>query len=194
MHRFIPWLILLFPALELWVLIKVGKEVGALATVALVILAMFVGLWLLRLRSARIAKNMQMELASGHIPSTPIVDTFCLMIAGWLFVFPGFVSDILAVLLLIPFVRKALFALLAAKLKTYGFQAQTMHFESQSGTGGASWTYTNFGGSGAQQHEPRGNAVIIDCEAEAVEQEKGITADRIASDGDTANDKPEKTS
>ena len=130
MHRFIPWLILLFPALELWVLIKVGKEVGALATVALVILAMFVGLWLLRLRSARIAKNMQMELASGHIPSTPIVDTFCLMIAGWLFVFPGFVSDILAVLLLIPFVRKALFALLAAKLKTYGFQAQTMHFES----------------------------------------------------------------
>lgn len=195
MRRFIPWFILLFPALELWVLIQVGKEVGALATVGLVIISMFIGLWLLRLRGMHIAKSMQAELASGRIPSTPIVDTFCLMVAGWLFVFPGFVSDILAVLLIIPFVRQALFALLASRLKAHGFQAQTMHFESQDGGGGASWTYTTFGGDATERNEQRGNAVIIDCEAEAVEEGKEPTTILIEPDDNySATGKPDQKS
>lgn len=180
MRRFLPWFILLFPALELWVLIQVGKEVGALATVGLVILSTCVGLWLLRLRGMHIAKNMQAELAAGHIPSTPIVDTFCLMAAGWLFVFPGFVSDILAILLIIPFVRKALFAVFVSRLQSRGFQAQTVHFASQNG-GGASWTCTTFGsgsGHGSPQHEPHGNAVIIDCEPKPLA--KGDTSEQQA--------------
>ncbi|SBW09352.1 putative Phage T7 F exclusion suppressor FxsA [uncultured delta proteobacterium] len=172
MRRFIPWLILLFPALELWVLIQVGKEIGALATVGLVIVSMFIGFGLLRLRGMHIAKTMQTELAAGRLPSGQIADTFCLMVAGWLFVFPGFVSDVLAVLLLIPGVRHILLSFAVAKMRRQGFQSQTVQFESSAdGSGPVSWTCTTYGNApGAEPERPelRGNAVIIDCEPEVI--------------------------
>lgn len=174
MPRFFPWLVLLFPALELWVLIQVGKEIGALATVGLVICSIFIGLWLLRLRGLHIARTMQAELAAGRMPSGQIVDTFCLMIAGCLFIFPGFVSDALAVLLIIPGFRHILLSFAATKLRAQGFQSQTVHFESSSGgQGPVTWTCTTYGDAthplhGEKGPERRGNAVVIDCEPEVI--------------------------
>ena len=176
MRRFLPWIILLFPALELWVLIQVGKEIGALATVALVILSCLAGIFLLRLRGMHIARTLQTELAAGRLPSNPIIDTFCLMVAGWLFLFPGFISDGIAVLLIIPGVRQLLFSLFVAKMRSKGFQGQTVHFESSSGgtTGPVTWTCTTFGTGSAEPsrhvtgQELRGNAVVIDCEPEVI--------------------------
>lgn len=189
MRRFLPWLILLFPALELWVLIQVGKSIGALATVGLVILSTMAGLALLRLRGFHIARSMQAELSSGRIPSNPIVDTFCLMAAGCLFLFPGFVSDILAILLLIPFVRQGLMAVFASRMKAQGFQAQTMHFQSSSGDSGTTWTCTTFGEeSPSPRHEARGNAVVIDCEPETPnrdgDEDAAILVEPSEKDGD----------
>ena len=185
MRRFLPWLILLFPALELWVLIQVGKEIGALATVGLVFLSCIVGITLLRLRGVHIARTMQMELAAGRIPSNPIIDTFCLMAAGCLFLFPGFVSDVIAVLLIIPGVRHLLLSLFVTKMRSQGFQGQTMHFASSSvdasdGSGPVTWTCTTFG-TGPQpplgpsaERELRGNAVVIDCEPEVLSDDGDI--------------------
>lgn len=179
MRRFIPWLILLFPALELWVLIQVGEEIGALATVGLVIVSMFIGFGLLRLRGIHIAKTMQAELAAGRLPSSQIADTFCLMVAGWLFVFPGFVSDLLAILLIIPGVRHILLSLAVAKMRTQGFQSQTVHFESSAGgSGPVSWTCTTYGNAPSAEHERpelRGNAVVIDCEPEVITHDGDAT-------------------
>ena len=175
MRRFLPWFVLLFPALELWVLIQVGKEIGALATVGLVIVSVFVGFGLLRLRGVQIARTMQAELAAGRLPSGQIIDTFCLMIAGWLFIFPGFVSDALALLLIVPGVRQLLLSLAVSKLRAQGFQSQSMQFESSSdGSGPVTWTCTTYGSTSppppplrdAGHSEPRGNAVVIDCEPE----------------------------
>ena len=182
MPRFLPWLVLLFPALELWVLIQVGKEIGALATVGLVICSIFIGLWLLRLRGLHIARTMQAELAAGRMPSGQIIDTFCLMIAGCLFIFPGFVSDALAVLLIIPGFRHILLSFAAAKLRAQGFQSQAVRFESSSGAEGpVTWTCTTYGSApplhGEREPERRGNAVVIDCEPEV-----------ITSDEDTPDD------
>lgn len=165
MRFVLPWLLLLFPALELWVLIQVGKSIGALATVALVVLSTMAGLALLRLRGFHVARSMQAELASGRIPSNPIADTFCLMAAGCLFLFPGFVSDALAILLLIPFVRHALVILFVSRMKAQGFQAQTMHFESRTDGSGTVWNCSTFDGNDPPpRREPHANAVIIDCE------------------------------
>lgn len=183
MPRFLPWLILLFPALELWVLIQVGKEIGALSTVALVFFSVMVGLFLLRLRGLSVAKTMQADLAAGRLPANPLVDAFCLMIAGWLFIFPGFVSDAIALLLIIPGVRHLLLAFFASRMKQKGFAAQTVHFNSSTGAGGdsgATWTCTTYASSGSTNHaasgpsspmsgDPyakRGNALVIDCEPE----------------------------
>lgn len=181
MGALIPLMFLFFPALELWVLIQVGKEIGALATVALVFLSVIVGMFLLRIRGLSIARTMQADLAAGRLPANPLVDAFCLMIAGWLFIFPGFVSDVMALLLIIPGVRHLLLALFASRMKKRGFAAQTVHFNSaanSSGDSGTTWTCTTFGGTtpgNADPYEKRGNALIIDCEPE--EGDKNPKAD-----------------
>ena len=174
MRRFLPWFILLFPAFELWLLIQVGKEIGALATIGLLVCSTMAGLFLLRMRGLQIARNMQAELAAGRIPGNPIIDTFCLMAAGWLFIFPGFASDAIAVLLLIPAVRRLLLSLFVSRMRAQGFQGfqgRAMHFESTDNGEGGSWTCTTFGASGmgpSSPGDPRGNAVIIDCEPEVI--------------------------
>ena len=172
MRRFLPLIILLFPALELWLLIQVGKEIGALATVGLVIVAVFAGFSLLRLRGIHIARTMQAELAAGRAPSNQIVDTFCLMIAGCLFIFPGFASDILAVLLIIPAFRTLLLSLFVSRLRQKGFQSQTVHFaSSENESGPVAWTCTTYDSSAEhkrQDHALRGNAVVIDCEPKVI--------------------------
>ena len=175
MRRCIPWLILLFPVSELWVLIQIGKEIGALATVGLVLVSVLVGFALLRLRGMHIAKTIQSELIAGRVPSNQIVDTFCLMIAGWLFIFPGFLSDILAVLLIIPAVRNLMLSLATAKLRNQGFHSQTTHFTATAdGSGQTTWTCTTHGTASTEtqgSRELRGNAVIIDCEPEVLPPE-----------------------
>ncbi|MDL2209229.1 FxsA family protein [Desulfovibrio sp. OttesenSCG-928-O18] len=179
MLRFTPLLLLLFPALELWVMIQVGSHIGALNTVALVFLSILIGIGLLRLRGVQVAKNMRAEIEQGRIPSNPLVDTFCIMIAGCLFIFPGFISDIIALLLIIPGVRYLLMALAVRKMKTQGFQSQTVHFQSSSSDSGqATWTCTTFGtgsagSTGGERYAPdlerRGSTVVIDCEPELIE-------------------------
>lgn len=176
MLRFFPFLLLLFPALELWVLIQVGSRIGALSTIALVFLSIVAGLALLRVRGLHVAKTMRAELAEGRVPASPIIDTFCLMAAGCLFIFPGFVSDALALLLIIPGIRRPLGAIVTRSMQARGFQGQTVHFRAASGEAGpVRWTCTTYGtggtgtpGSGGlfPDREKRGNAVVIDCEPE----------------------------
>ncbi len=173
MRRYLPLLFILFPALELWVLILVGSEIGALATIGLVILSSVVGISILRLRGLHIARTMQAELAAGRLPSGQIADTFCLMIAGWLFLFPGFVSDVLALILIIPGMRHLLLSFALNRMRAHGFQGQTVHVAAPDGSGPVTWTCTTFGGDSQQRPgnsrtELHGNAVVIDCEAEDV--------------------------
>ena len=191
MRRLLPWLILLFPAAELWVLIQVGEQIGALATVGLVIAAVFVGFAILRLRGIHIAKSMQAELTAGRIPSNQIADTFCLMLAGVLFIFPGFVSDGLAILLIIPAFRTLALSLASHKMKTQGFHAQTTHFSSSTdGPGPATWTCTTYGPQPDENHNRhalRGNAVVIDCEPESASQPDSTAREEITFDVDSGN-------
>lgn len=177
MFRFFLLLLLLFPALELWVMIQVGTRIGALNAVALVFLSIVIGLALLRLRGMQVAKNMRAELTEGRIPSPPLADTFCIMIAGCLFIFPGFISDAVALLLVIPGVRHLLLALIVRKMKSRGFQSRTVHFQASSnGSGPVTWTSATCGAGvtgGNDRYSPglerRGNTVVIDCEPESLE-------------------------
>ncbi|CAK7046991.1 MAG: hypothetical protein DELT_00869 [Desulfovibrio sp.] len=199
MGALIPLMFLFFPALELWVLIQVGKEIGALTTVALVFLSIIVGLFLLRLRGLSVARTMRADLSAGRLPANPLVDAFCLMIAGWLFIFPGFVSDAIALLLIIPGIRHILLALFAAWMKKRGFETQTVHFNSSAGDSGTTWTCTTYGNGTAPSqstnaHPKRPSSVIIDCEPQAVspafeDDDSGKTGDDTVIDVNGADKK-----
>jgi UPF0716 protein FxsA len=90
---------------ELTVLIAVGHAIGVLATVGLLVLASLVGAVLLRRESARTLAAFVEAIRTRRPPHQELLDGTLIAAAGVLIVLPGFVSDILGLLLLIPFTR-----------------------------------------------------------------------------------------
>jgi UPF0716 protein FxsA len=98
-------LVLLFivvPIAELYVLIQVGQEIGALDTIGLLILVTVVGAWLVKRTGLSVLGRLQDSLAARRPPTNELIDGFVLLFAGLLFLVPGFISDALAILLLLP--------------------------------------------------------------------------------------------
>ena len=83
--------------LEILVLIEVGSAIGAVNTILIMFLMMFVGIVLIKLKF----KQAMMLFSQGQMDFSMVL----LPIAGFLFLFPGFISDVIALLLLIPQVR-----------------------------------------------------------------------------------------
>lgn len=108
------------PIADLASLIGVGGRLGVLATLALLIAAMVVGTTLVRWQGLAVGREARADLAAGRLPVAAAFDSFCLLVAGGLFMLPGFVSDVLALLLLLPPARLGLRFLLARALVRRG--------------------------------------------------------------------------
>lgn len=102
-----PVLLVLLAAtiVELTVLVAVGHAIGVLATIGLLILASLVGAVLLRREGARTLAAFFEALRTRRPPHQELLDGMLIAAAGVLIVLPGFVSDVLGLLLLIPFTR-----------------------------------------------------------------------------------------
>ncbi len=101
-----PFIIL--PILEMLVLIEVGGSIGALNTVALVFLGAFIGLQVIRQQGFSTMIKARQKMASGELPAGEMVEAFMIAIGGFLMMIPGFITDALGILLLIPVVRQLL--------------------------------------------------------------------------------------
>lgn len=98
-------LVILFvvaPLVELAVIIQVGSSIGALNTIGLLVLVSIVGAWLAKQQGIGVVRRIQAALNRGEMPSTELADGGLVLLAGALMIAPGFVSDALAVLLLLP--------------------------------------------------------------------------------------------
>lgn len=103
-----PLLAVLFlavPLAELYVLIQVGQVIGALNTVGLLLLVSIVGAWLAKREGIGVLRRMQAAVNAGRVPGTELVDAFLILLAAALMLTPGFLTDIVAILLLLPPVR-----------------------------------------------------------------------------------------
>ncbi|MGV6474231.1 FxsA family protein [Azotobacter vinelandii] len=98
-------LFLLFPLLELAVMIKVGSAIGVLPTLLLIVLGVLVGGLVLRLAGVATAWRARERLARGELPEQEMLDGLLIAIGGGLLLLPGFVSDLLAIPCLLPFTR-----------------------------------------------------------------------------------------
>lgn len=106
----LPVLALVFvvvPFVELFVIVQVGQAIGVLDTVALLVVVSVVGAWLVKREGIGVLRRAQRQLASGHLPAVELIDAVLVLFAGALLVTPGFLSDVLGVLLLVPPVRAA---------------------------------------------------------------------------------------
>ncbi|SEI73087.1 UPF0716 protein FxsA [Azotobacter beijerinckii] len=103
-------LFLLFPLLELAVMIKVGSAIGVLPTLLLIVLGVLVGGLVLRVAGVATAWRARERLARGELPEQEMLEGLLIAIGGGLLLLPGFVSDLLAVPCLLPFTRRLLLA------------------------------------------------------------------------------------
>ncbi len=101
-------LIISIPVIELSVLIDVGGEIGAISTVLLCLLTAAVGLTIVRLQGMQVFSNMQNAARTGEPVGENLIHGFFLLISGLFLLIPGFVTDALGALLLVPFIRVAL--------------------------------------------------------------------------------------
>lgn len=105
MRSLVPLFVLALPFLEIAGFIIVGSKIGVLATLGLIILSIFVGVFLLRFQGLGLIQKIREETAAGRTPKRELVHGVMLVFAAFLLIIPGFITDIIGLLLFIPAVR-----------------------------------------------------------------------------------------
>lgn len=126
--RFSILLFLLLPVLELWLMISIGSEVGALAVIVWLAAMIFLGVNLLRyLGASSMLRAAQHARSGGVMPAQNLVDGLFKAVGAVLLIIPGFITDFMALLCFIPLVRglllKRWLAKVAASASARGFNA-----------------------------------------------------------------------
>lgn len=100
-------LLLVVPIAELWVIVQVAGEIGALFTIALLILVSVLGAWLLKQQGLATWNRMQATLRRGEMPTKEVTDGALILLGGALLLTPGFLTDVVGLLLVFPATRAA---------------------------------------------------------------------------------------
>lgn len=101
------WIILLLPWIELFTLIRLGMQIGALATVLYVFATLMLGISIMRLQGMEVLSRLRDAQMGWSIPPQLLVDELALGLAGLLLAIPGLVTDVLALLVLVgPLLRR----------------------------------------------------------------------------------------
>ena len=122
-----PLLFIIIPLVELYFILVVGGAIGALWTVVLVILTAIIGVNLLRIQGMSTLAKAQKNMAEGQIPAMEMMEGIALAVAGVLLITPGFITDSIGFLCLIPASRQAIIRYLMTKA--------TVHTEFNAGSG-----------------------------------------------------------
>ena len=97
------------PAIEIYFMIEVGAKVGALNTIGLVFLTAIIGVYFAKLQGIQTLKSGMLNLYQNKIPLYEVMSGASIALAALLLIVPGFFTDVIGFLLLIPFTRKILF-------------------------------------------------------------------------------------
>jgi len=120
MFRLLFVLFILIPILEIYLLIQVGGVIGALPTVLIVIATAAIGAFLLRLQSIATLQRVQTTLSQGEMPAIELMEAVILLVCGALLLTPGFFTDALGFLGLLPYTRRLFIFWLIKRIKIKG--------------------------------------------------------------------------
>lgn len=95
----------LVPLVEIFVLIQVGQVIGAWWTIGLLIVSSILGSWLIRREGRRAWQALSTALSTGRMPAAELADGALILVGGTLMLTPGFVTDGVGMLLILPFTR-----------------------------------------------------------------------------------------
>lgn len=117
----LPLLVVLLVALpiaEVWLLIQTAHAIGGLTTMAVLVAEALLGGWLMKREGARAWQALSATMHSGRMPAAELTDAALVLVGGVLLMLPGFLTDIVGFVFLVPFTRplaRALVGLFAAR-------------------------------------------------------------------------------
>jgi len=118
-------LFVIIPVTELYILIEVGKKIGSLTTIGVIVLTGFIGAYLVKSQGFMILRKIQNDLNEGIMPGDSLIQGAIILAGGILLLTPGFVTDILGFILLMPvsrnILKKYLLKWLKGKIKEGNF-------------------------------------------------------------------------
>ena len=108
-------LIIAIPAVEIFLMIKIGQNIGALSTIGLIFLTAIIGIYFAKLEGLNTLRSGINNLYKNKIPIYEMMSGASIAFAALLLIIPGFITDFLGFLLLIPFTRKKIISLFLNK-------------------------------------------------------------------------------
>ena len=111
----------LYVYLELSLLVTIGSAIGVFPLILLLLLSSIIGIGLIRLRGWYTMVRVQQQLQQGEFPSHSLFQAALWLFAGVLFLIPGLLSDLLAIILLLPFTTHLLEKYLTNKVRSFAF-------------------------------------------------------------------------
>jgi UPF0716 protein FxsA len=120
----VPLLLLLLfvvvPIVEIWVIVQVGQAIGVVPTILLLLADAIIGTWLFRREGRKAWAALREAIAAGRVPAKEVADGALVVVGGAFLLSPGFVTDAVGLLCVLPptraFLRRALTGVVRARL------------------------------------------------------------------------------
>ena len=117
------FLIILFvPLVEIYLFIQIGGQIGAFNTILIILLTAVVGVYFVRLQGLSTLKSGVTQLYKNQIPVYEMISGAALALAAFLLILPGFATDIIGFLLILPITRNIIFKILGKKYSKKKFK------------------------------------------------------------------------
>jgi UPF0716 protein FxsA len=110
--------IILVPAIEIYLLIKIGSQIGAISTILLIFTTAIIGIYYAKYEGLNTLKSGFLQLSKNETPAYEVISGAAIAFAALLLIIPGFATDTLGFLLIFPYSRKIFFSKFSKKFKT----------------------------------------------------------------------------
>ncbi len=107
--------IILIPVIEIYLLIKIGSQIGAISTIILIFITAFVGIYYAKYEGLNTLKSGFMQLSKNETPAYEIISSAAIAFAALLLIIPGFATDVLGFLIIFPISRKFILSIFIKK-------------------------------------------------------------------------------
>ncbi len=149
-----PLLFIAFPLIELYFIIVVGGMIGAFWTVMLIILTAVIGMNLLRFQGMSTLTRAQRNMSQGQVPAMEMMEGVALAFAGLMLIIPGFITDFIGVLFLIPASRQVIIrSIIARSAGRANFSVRSTQWQS-GGQQPGSQQHSDYQSGNPQQGKP----------------------------------------
>ena len=107
--------IILIPVIEIYLLIKIGSQIGAISTIILIFITAFVGIYYAKYEGLNTLKSGFVQLSKNETPTYEIISGAAIAFAALLLIIPGFATDVLGFLIIFPISRKFILSMFTKK-------------------------------------------------------------------------------